>query len=320
MERSQPVTAVTVAQQERITVMRRAGVTYQAIATHLELNTNTVKTWCRRAHITPDPTIEPVNDPLGVWCLNCGTPITGNHEPIIAPAVWDFVQSELTAPVTGRRSTSRQRTFSGKIRCAQCGAWYGSKTWHARSKYEKRIWRCNHKYAGHTRCATPHVSDEQITTAFLDAVHTLLASRSKVDEVIDNAVLAELDTTDLHIEADQLFAQVGAAAEAIDALIARNARVAQDQTEYQRRFDKLNTEHARLLADYHKLLTQISDLENRQAAYRYYKEQVATLDPASIKFTPYLWHTLIDHADIATDGTISFTFRDDAKQTQPIGK
>lgn len=51
-----------------------------------------------------------------------------------------------------------------------------------------------------------------------------------------------------------------------------------------------------------------------------YKEQVATLDPASIEFTPYLWHTLVDHADIATDGTISFTFRDGAKQTQPIGK
>lgn len=38
--------------------------------------------------------------------------VTGNHEPIIAPAVWDFVQAELTAPATGRRSTSRQRTGS----------------------------------------------------------------------------------------------------------------------------------------------------------------------------------------------------------------
>ncbi|WP_151588401.1 MULTISPECIES: recombinase family protein [unclassified Corynebacterium] len=44
--------------------------------------------------------------------------VTGNHEPIIPPAVWDFVQAELAAPTTGRRSTSRQR----KIRCAQCGA------------------------------------------------------------------------------------------------------------------------------------------------------------------------------------------------------
>lgn len=246
--------------------------------------------------------------------------VTGNHEPIITPAVWDLVQAELAAPATGRRSSSRQRIFSGKIRCAQCGAWYGSKTWHAGTKYEKRIWRCNHKYAGGTPCATPHVSDEQITAAFLDAVHHLLASRDQVDELVDKAVRAELDTTDLHIEADQLFARVGAAAETIDALIARNARVAQDQFEYQRRFDKLTDEHATLLEKYHQLLDQISDLENRQAAYRYYKEQLATLDPASIEFTPYLWHTLVDHAEVSVDGTITFTFRDGRSQAISLKK
>ncbi|MDO4412096.1 MAG: recombinase family protein [Cutibacterium sp.] len=63
--------------------------------------------------------------------------VNRNHEPIITPAVWDFVQAELAAPATGRRSSSRQRSFSGKIRCAQCGAWYGSKTWHSGTKYEK---------------------------------------------------------------------------------------------------------------------------------------------------------------------------------------
>ncbi len=214
----------------------------------------------------------------------------------------------------------RQCTFSGQIRCAQCGAWYGSKTWHTGSKYEKPIWRCNHKYAGHTPCATLHVSDEQITAAFLDAVHILLTSRSTVDEVIDHAVAAELDTTDLHIEADQLFARVGAAAEAIDALIARNARVTQDQAEYQRCFEKLTTEHARLLADYDKLLAQISDLENRQAAYLYYKEQLATLNIDHIELTPYLWHTLVDHADVNVDATITFTFRDGSSRQQPIDK
>ena len=52
--RELPVTVVTSAQQERITVMRRAGVTYANIATHIGINLNTVKTWCRRAGITPD--------------------------------------------------------------------------------------------------------------------------------------------------------------------------------------------------------------------------------------------------------------------------
>ena len=77
------------------------------------------------------------------------------------------------------------------------------------------------------------------------------------------AVAAELDTTDLHIEADQLFARVGAAAEAIDALIACNARVAQDQGEYQRRFDKLNTDHALLLDEYHQQHAGRAERERR---------------------------------------------------------
>lgn len=166
------------------------------------------------------------------------------------------------------------------------------------------------------RCTTPHVSKEQVTAAFLDAVHHLLASRDQVDQ----AVRAELDTTDLHIEADQLFARMGAAAEAIDQLIARNARVAQDQAEYQRRFDKLTSEHATLLEDYRRLLDQISDLDNRQAAYRYYKEQLATLDPASIEFTPYLWHALVDHAEVNVDATITFTFRDGRSQAISLKK
>lgn len=103
---------------------------------------------------------------------------------------------------------------------------------------------------------------------------------------------------------------MGATVEAIDALIARNARVAQDQTEYQRRFDKLTSEHATLLEKYHRLLNQISDLDNRQVAYRHYREELDKLDPTSIEFTPYLWRTLIEHADIAVDCIITFTFRD----------
>lgn len=163
----------------------------------------------------------------------------------------------------------------------------------------------------------PHVSDEQITTAFLDAVHHFLASRDQVDELIDKAVRAELDTTDLHIETDQLFARVGATAETIDALI---ARIAQDQAEYQSRFDKLTSKHATLLEEYHRLFDQISDLDNQQAAYCHYQEELDELDIDHIEFTPYLWHTLVDHAKISVDGTITFTFRDGSSQAISLKK
>lgn len=236
--------------------------------------------------------------------------VTGNHEAIINPAVWDFVQAELASIKKGRRSASRQRTFSGKIRCGQCGSWYGSKTWHSGSKYEKRVWRCNNKYAGDQPCTTPHLTDQQIQTAFLDAVQQMLANQDHGEDLLEAELLAELDTTDLHLEADQISAQAATVAEAIEKLIATNARVPQNQADYQQRFDKLSAEHTALLEQHEMLLTEITDRQNRVAAYEHYKLSVAELDPNHVEFTPYLWHTLTDHAEVGVDDTIAFAFRD----------
>lgn len=236
--------------------------------------------------------------------------VTGNHEAIINPAVWDFVQAELAAITKGRRSASRQRTFSGKIRCGQCGSWYGSKTWHAGSKYEKRVWRCNHKYDGGSICATPHLSDQQIQAAFVEAVRRMLAEHGEVDELLEDALLAELDTTDLRLQADRISAQAATVGEAIEKLIATNARVAQNQADYQQRFDKLSTEHTDLLQQHATILAEITDRQNRLNAYQHYKLNIAELDESHVEFTPYLWHTLTDHAEVDTGGAITFTFRD----------
>ena len=238
--------------------------------------------------------------------------VTGNHEAIINPAVWDFVQAELASIKKGRRSASRQRTFSGKIKCGQCGAWYGSKTWHAGSKYEKRVWRYNNKYAGDQPCATPHLTDQQIQTAFLDAVRQMLADQERGEDMLEAELLAELDTTDLRLEADQVSAQAATVAEAIEKLIATNARVPQNQADYQQRFDKLSAEHTALLEQHETLLEEITDRQNRVAAYEHYKTSIAELEPGCIEFTPYLWHTLTDHAEARIDGVLRFTFRDGA--------
>lgn len=84
--------------------------------------------------------------------------------------------------------------------------------------------------------------------------------------------------------------------------------------------DEIVIDQARLLADYDKLLTQISDLENRQVAYRHYRKELDKLDIDHIEFTPYLWHILVDHAEVSVDTTIIFTFRDGSSRQQMIGK
>lgn len=63
--------------------------------------------------------------------------------------------------------------FSIKIKCGECGCWYGSKVWYSNSKYRKVIWHRNHKYDGDKTCRTPHLTDEEIQAAFLKAVNKL---------------------------------------------------------------------------------------------------------------------------------------------------
>lgn len=157
-----------------------------------------------------------------------------------------FRKAELATVGKGRRSASHQRTFSGKIKCGECGSWYGSKTWHSGSKYEKRVWRCNHKYRVETVCSTPHLRDKQIEEAFIAAVHQLLTERDHHDDVLETELLRELDTTDLRIQADQIAAGAAAVGEAIE-----------------------------------KVFAEITDRQNRLNAYRLYKANVAELRPTS---------------------------------------
>ena len=53
--------------------------------------------------------------------------VEGNHEAIISPAVFDMVQAELAKRTKGGSRYSGVSIFSNKIKCADCGGWYGSK-------------------------------------------------------------------------------------------------------------------------------------------------------------------------------------------------
>ena len=78
-----------------------------------------------------------------------------NHEAIISPQVFDWVQEEIKRRREGRSRNSGVSIFSSKIKCAQCGSGYGAKVWHSTDKYRRTIYRCNKKYDGH-KCQTPH--------------------------------------------------------------------------------------------------------------------------------------------------------------------
>ncbi len=104
--------------------------------------------------------------------------VENNHEAIISPQVFVWVQEEIKRRREGRGRYSGVSIFSSKIKCGQCGSWYGAKVWHSTDKYRRTIYRCNNKFKSH--CKTPHLTEEEIKDAFVQAVNQLIDNKEEI--------------------------------------------------------------------------------------------------------------------------------------------
>ncbi|MGK2348184.1 hypothetical protein ACSJJR_02580 [Actinomyces sp. W5033] len=143
---------------------------------------------------------------------------------------------------------------------------------------------------------------------FLEAIR--LRFGSPADDTVNRAVLDALDTSDLEVKAAGLIAQIDQVAKKLESLIARNARVAQDQQAYEKTFNATHQQHQALLAEHAAVAAEIQNKHKRLAAYCYYREETAKLDIEQLVFSPYLCVTLLDKGVVSTDGTVTFIFRD----------
>ena len=159
-----------------------------------------------------------------------------------------------------RELTARglETPFSSKIKCGQCGGWYGAKVWHSTDKYRRTIYRCNNKYDGH-KCQTPHVTKENIKSAFVTAFNRLVTER---EEIAANARLVRqtfYDTTELEREKASMGQELAVLVEMTQNCIAENARVAQDQGEYPKRYNGLVERYEKAKARFDEVTEAIAE-------------------------------------------------------------
>lgn len=235
--------------------------------------------------------------------------VTGNHEAIIAPAVWDRVQHELAS--RSGRSRSFSHPFASKIECGRCGGWFGPKTWHAGSMHERHIWRCNQKYnqASGQPCATKHVTEEELIAAFEHALSQLAPPPSQ--EVL-KTVLAQLRNTEkLEAKLAHVVKERDSLVDQINALIRTATHTDFDPDAFEWNHSKLDAAYQQCVNEAEIIETQLQELEAKRAAITAF-HQYRSENP-TISYTPETWRALVDHATIHPDGTITITFNDDTE-------
>lgn len=235
--------------------------------------------------------------------------VEGDHEAIIDPAVFDRVQIELEKRCSGKNRHSGVHDFSGKIKCGQCGSWYGSKVWHSTDKYRKVIWRCNHKYGGE-KCSTPHLTEDEIKTAFITAANKALADKDTVIETFRLIQDSVFDTSTLEQEKAELTDELNIIAGLIQDGIYQNAHVAQNQADYNREYESLTARYEKAKSRLDEVEAEIHDKHSRRKSIEHYLEILQKRNESVTEYNVFLWHGMVEFVTVYGKDDIRFTMKD----------
>ena len=166
--------------------------------------------------------------------------VSANHDAIITPVVFDLVQIEVAYRRKNTEVTRGSHVFSGRIRCGNCGGFFGPKIWHSNSKYRKVVWQCNEKYSkkGNT-CNSGHIAEDRIKEKFIIAVNELITDKDKIISDFNDIKDIIFDTTSQKAELEQFHEKLNTITHQLENLKRENASAVMDQHTYTIKFEKM---------------------------------------------------------------------------------
>ena len=234
--------------------------------------------------------------------------VKDNHEAIIDPETFEMVQTLMTTRTKGRNRKSSVSIFSSKVKCGDCGSWYGPKVWHSNDAYRKVIWQCNHKFDGQ-KCTTPTLNEEQIKALFLKAANTVIGAKEQFIAIFERTLAPALATDELERELADLEAEINIAAELVEECIRENAHVALDQAEYQKRYDGLASRYDKAKDRHDEVTELIAERISRRKRIELYFRELRKREPLET-FRDEDWLSMVDHMTVYSKNDIRVTFKD----------
>lgn len=236
--------------------------------------------------------------------------VENSHPAIIEPETFELVQAEFKRREKAGKYTSAINCFASHITCGDCGGFYGRKVWHSNSKYAQTIWQCNHKFRKKTYCSTPHLKEEVLKTAFVEAFNSLIENRDEIIAVYDEMIYRITDFTKEEDETQRIEEESELLHIGLEKLISENARVPMDQKEYAKRYNTMAEKHNKLQK---RLQALISEIDMKKAKRNLMNAFLITLkkqEKLLTEFDESLWSATLNHMEVTSSTKLVFHFKD----------
>ena len=202
--------------------------------------------------------------------------IEHSHEAIIDPLEWDAVQDEIRRRKEIGRAYSGTSVFSAKLVCGDCGGWYGHKTW----------------------------------DRFISAFNLIVSSKKPYIKACRTAKQALTDTTAIDAEMADLLREIEVVSELTRKCIEKNSVVAQDQKEFNLRYNGYVEKYETLKERYDCLAAERDRRTEKAKAIDRFIHTVESRNGLLKEFDPHLWMTTVEKVTITSDGKMRFRFFD----------
>ncbi len=236
-----------------------------------------------------------------------------DHEAIIPPSEFEWVQLEFARRKAIPRKYRGKSCLETKIVCADCGGFYGAKTWHSTDRFRKEIWQCNEKYRNKEKCNTPVVSEEEIKKKFVMVYNMLTYDK---EELLDDCrLMQELasDCTELNKELKKLYAEMEMLAEYVKKLVNLNAMERLNQEEYSETYNEYVNRYDELSKKVESLEAEKKRREDKGILIGGMIFEITEYETPLLEFDEKLWMLVVEKVLIHRDGRLEFVFKNGVK-------
>ena len=236
--------------------------------------------------------------------------VENSHPAIVSPEVFDLVQHEMKKRKEYGLHISGVNCLSGKMICGECGSFYGGKLWHSTSKYRRTVWQCNSKFKNAKKCATPHLYEDKIKQAFVDAFNSILANKKEIIKNYDEIIQSSMDTNALDEESLKIHGECDSLLEQIRKCVGENAQTLIDQVTYQQRYGGMAGRYEVNRERLAEIAKQKADFESRRKMIGEFLWMLRRREGLIIAFDEELWNAVVDVITVNSNESIVFSFRD----------